>query len=132
MFRYKFVVKKNVFFTSAVVLTVSHENDVLILSCLSAPLLSGFVFSHLWSFNFKLRLYFSSYLLLICKSLKWHFLLSVKSLFSKESIASRLLNKVKPCYAGLFLGCVTRLEYPLLLWIFFAPSMGLNQWWQVS
>ena len=45
------------FLTHAVFfLFVSHWNDVLILSGLSGPLLLGFVFSHLWSFNFKLRL----------------------------------------------------------------------------
>ena len=46
------------FFTHAVVFFIFHENEVLILSGLSGPLLSGLVFSHLWSFNFKLRLIF--------------------------------------------------------------------------
>ena len=59
MFRYDLVVK-NVFDRAVVFLFVSHENDVyvLILSGLSCRLLSGFVFSHLWSFNFKLGLKF--------------------------------------------------------------------------
>ena len=43
MFRYELVVK-NVFDRAVVFLFVSHENDVLILSGLSGPLLSGFVF----------------------------------------------------------------------------------------
>ena len=46
MFRYELSVK-NVFDARCGFFFISHENEVLILSGLSGPLLSGFVFSHL-------------------------------------------------------------------------------------
>ena len=39
---------------------------------------------------------------------------SVELLYHKDSNMFRLLNKVKPCSAGLVLGWLTKYEYPLL------------------